>query len=119
MVLNAVLGHDVFKFWGGFTWQCCTYSMWEPFLCVGINMKLVVLYRDRFNWSTPLTRRMAASAYTAYIVHAFFVATATYLFTFFSLGRLPEILLMWPVAVIPCFLFSDVVRRLPLLRKIL
>ncbi len=119
MVLNAVLGNDVFVFWGGFNWQCCMYSMWEPFLCVGINLKLIVLFRDRFNFSTPLSRRLAASSYTAYIFHAFFVVTATYLFTFFSLGRLPEILLMWPVAVIPCFLFADGFRRIPLLNRVL
>ncbi len=119
MFLNAALGNDYFAFWGGFNWQCYIYAAWEPFLCVGINMKLIVLFRDRFDFSTPFTRRMARSSYTAYILHAFFVVMATYLFTFFSWGRLPEILLMWPVAVISCFLFADVVRRIPVLNRVL
>ena len=62
---------------------------------------------------------MAASSYTAYIFHAFFIVFATYLFTFFSLGRLPEILLMWPVAITACFTFADIVRRAPLLNRVL
>lgn len=119
MVLNLALGHDEVKFWGGFNWQSYVYAAWEPFLCVGINMKLIVLYRDRFNFSNAFTKRMAASSYTAYIFHAFFIVFATYLFTFFSLGRLPEILLMWPVAIGSCFLFAEVVRRFPLLNKVL
>jgi peptidoglycan/LPS O-acetylase OafA/YrhL len=119
MALNSALGNDDYKFWGGFNWQTYAYAAWEPFLCVGINMKLIVLFRDRFNVSTALTKRMAASSYTAYIFHAFFIAFATYLFTSFSLGRLPEILLMWPVAITACFLFADVVRRAPLLNKVL
>lgn len=119
MILNAALGYDAYKFWGGFNWQCYAYAAWEPFLCVGINMKLIVLYRERFDFSTAFTRSMAKSSYTAYIFHAFFVVIATYLFTFFSLGRIPEIVLMWPVAVTSCFLFADMVRRLPLLRKVL
>jgi peptidoglycan/LPS O-acetylase OafA/YrhL len=119
MVVNAALGYDAYKFWGGFNWQNYSYSAWEPFLCVGINMKLIVLFRDRFDFSTAFTKSMAKSSYTAYIFHAFFVVIATYLFTFFSLGRIPEIILMWPVAVIPCFLFADMVRRLPLLKKVL
>ena len=119
LVINAILGYDEYDFLRGVTWQCYVYAAWEPILCVGINMKLIVLYRDRFNGSSALSRRAARSAYTAYIFHAFFIVIATYLFTFFSLGRIPEIVLMWPVAVIPCFLFADALRRLPLLRRIL
>lgn len=119
IIFNAWLGYDAYKFWSGFNWQCCTYAVWEAFLCVGINLKLVVWYRDRLNRSTPFTRRMARSAYTAYILHAFFICAWTYVFTFFSLGRIPEILLMWPVAVASCFLFSDAVRRIPLLKQVL
>lgn len=119
MVINAALGHNEYKFWGGFNWQCYGYAAWEPFLCVGINMKLIVLFRDRFNWTTPLTERLAKSSYTAYIIHAFVVVFATYLFTFFSLGRIPEILLMWPVAVVSCFLIADLIRRAPVINKIL
>ncbi len=119
MALNEMQGGDPYTFWGGLTWQCYAYAAWEPILFVGINMKLIVLFRDRFNASTPFTRRMAKSSYTAYILHAFFIAAPTYLFTFFSLGRIPEIILMWPVAVIPCFLFADAIRRLPLLKRIL
>ena len=119
LMVNAWLGHDPYEFWGGWTWQCYAYSAWEPFLCVGINMKLLVLFRDRFNFSTPFTKRMARSSFTAYILHAFFIVVPTYLFTYFSLGRIPEILLMWPVAVIPCFLFADLIRRAPLLNRVL
>ena len=115
----GLLGYDAYDFWGGWNLRSYLYAAWEPFLCVGINMKLVQLYRDRFNKSTPFTKRMAKSSFTAYISHAYFIVVPTYLFTFFSLGRIPEILLMWPVAVIPCFLAADGIRRLPLLRRIL
>jgi len=119
LLISEKLGYDAYDFWGGLNWRCYAYAAWEPFLCVGINMKLIVLYRDRFNWSTPLTKSMARSSFTAYIFHAFFVVFSTYAFTFFSLGRIPEILLMWPVAVIPCFVFADGVRRLPVLSRVL
>jgi hypothetical protein len=118
LIVNAWLGYDPYKFWSGFNWQCCSYAVWEAFLCVGINMKLIVVFRDRFSVSTPFSRRMTRSAYTAYILHAFFVCGWTYVFTFFSLGRIPEIVLMWPFAVGSCFLFADGVRRLPLVRRV-
>jgi glucans biosynthesis protein C len=119
LLVFQYLGYNAYDFWGGWNIQSYLYAAWEPFLCVGINMKLIQFYRDHFNWTTPLTRRLAKSSYTAYITHAYFIVVPTWLFTFFSLGRIPEVLLMWPVAVIPCFLCADGMRRLPLLRRIL
>jgi hypothetical protein len=119
LLVNNILGHDAYVFLGGFNWQCFTYAMWEPFLCVGVNMKLIVFYRDHLHGGNWLTKHLAKSAYTAYIFHAFFIVFATYAFTFFSLGRIPEIVLMWPVAVIPCFLFAGILRQVPLLRRVL
>ncbi len=119
LVLNTWMGYSAYQYWSGPTWQCYVYAAWEPWLCVGINMKLIVFYRERLNVENELGQRMARSAFTAYIIHTFIVSIFTYLFTFFSLGRVPEILLMWPFAVVSCFLVADRIRRIPLLRSIL
>lgn len=58
---------DVFA--GGSSWQAYTYASLEPFLCVGISVKLLLLFRNRFNIESRLSQRMARSAYTAYILH--------------------------------------------------
>jgi len=119
MLVNQLWGGNAYSFWERLSWQSLAYSMWEPFICVGVNIKLIVFFRERFNFSNSLTKTMARSSFTAYITHAFFIVFLTYAFTFFSLGRLPEILLMWPIAVTACFLTATVISRAPLLRRVL
>ena len=110
-------GTEVFE--GGLTWQAYVYATLEPVLCVGISMKLLLMFKERGDAENRLTRRMARSAYTAYIIHPFFVVSATFLLAGVSLDPLVKFLILSPLAVISCFLVSDAVRRAPLLRRIL
>ncbi len=119
MVLGGALkgGTDVFM--GGVSWQACAYAAWEPVLCVGISMKLLVLFRTRCNGENGVTRRMARSAYTAYILHPFFVVCGTYLVTHLPVDPLVRFVALCPLAVGTCFAVSNAVRQAPLLKRIL
>lgn len=119
LILNALQGNESYSFMGGFKWQNFVYAMWEPFLCIGINMKLIVLYREQFNFTNAFTKIMAKSSFTAYIFHFYFVVFGTMVFTRFSLGAIPEILLMCLPVVVACFLFATFIRSMPLLKRIL
>jgi hypothetical protein len=104
---------------GGLNLAALGYAMWEPWLCVAISISLLVRFRDRFATQGALARRMARSAYTAYIIHPFFVVCGTVL-----VARLPvDPLLRFPVlcafAVTATFAVSDVIRRAPGLARIL
>jgi len=119
MILNELQGNGPYEFMGGFKWQGLIYAMWEPFLCVGINMKLVVLYRERFNATNAFTRAMARSSYAAYVIHVYFVVFGAMLFTRFSLGAIPEILLLWLPVIAACFLCATLIRSMPVLNRVL
>ncbi len=104
---------------GGWNLPALAYAMWEPWLCVAISLWLLVLFRERFATQGGLARRMARSAYTAYIIHPFPVVCGTAL-----VARIPvDPLLRFPVlcvlAVSSTFALSDVIRRVPRLARIL
>ena len=119
LILNELQGNGPYAFMGGFKWQGFVYAMWEPLLCVGINMKLIVLFRDRFNAANALTRSMARSSFAAYIIHVYFVVFGVMLFTHFSLGAIPEILLLCLPVIAACFLCATLIRSMPVLNRIL
>jgi len=119
MVLGGALKGGTQIFMGGASWQAYAYAAWEPVLCVGISMKLLVLFRARCNRENGATRRMARSAYTAYILHPFFVVCGTYLVTHLPVDPLVRFVALCPLAVGTCFLVSNAVRQAPLLRRIL
>lgn len=119
MALGGALDGNTEVFMGGVNWQAYVYAAWEPFLCVGISMKLLSIFRKRLNSENVVTKTMSRSAYTAYIIHPFFVVCATYLFVGFPLDPLIKFLILCPITIISCFLVSNVIRKAPLLRRVL
>lgn len=119
MALGGALGGNTEAFQGGANWQAYAYAAWEPFLCVGICMKLLVMFRNRFNSENLITRSMARSAYTVYIIHPFFVVSLTFLFVGLPLDPLVKFLALCPLAIVSCFFVSNIVRQIPLLRRVL
>ena len=119
MVLGGALHNGTGVFEGGVSWQAYMYAALEPVLCIGISMKLLAVFKDRNNKENWLSKRMAKSAYTAYITHPYFVVCSTLLLANISLDPLIKFLALCPLAVLTCFLVSDVIRRAPLLRRIL
>jgi hypothetical protein len=57
------------RFMGGWHWQAAAAAASEGVLSVCASLWAVDLFRRRWNALTPLTRRMAPSAYGAFIVH--------------------------------------------------
>jgi glucan biosynthesis protein C len=93
-VLGGALEGNTDPFLGGVHWQSLALSVWEQFVCMGMVIGLLVLFRERLNHQGVLAKAMAASAYAVYIIHA-------------------------PVALALCFLLANFIRKLPLARDIL
>jgi len=115
---GASRGHgDDFR--GGLTLQSLAYSVWEPFVCVGVSMGLITLFRHRINFSSPFSRMLSGAAYTVYIIHPFFVIPATYLVRNSDLAHVLLLALISPPVVAACFLISHFLRKLPPLNRVL
>jgi len=118
-VAGGVMEGKVDLFKGGVQWQAVVTAFWEAFLCLGMVVGLLVLFRKRFNQQGTLAKAMSASAYTVYIIHQ---PVLIFLGLVLSGIRLPHLLkfaLVAPVAVALCFLLSNYIRKLPLARSIL
>jgi glucan biosynthesis protein C len=115
---GATAGGGTDPFIGGLHWEAALYAAWEPVVCVGVSGKLLMLFRDRFRRETPLLARASRSAYTVYIIHPFFVVTGTWLLATSPPDTLLKFALLCPAAVLSCFAAADLVRRAPLVRKV-
>ncbi len=119
MALGGALDGGTKIFEGGASWQAFVYATCEPVLCIGISMKLLMVFRNRCTMENRLTRAMAKSAYTAYIIHPFFVVCGTYLFVGLPLDPLLKFVIISPLVVASCFFISNILRQTPLLRRVL
>lgn len=109
VILGGALDGDPAMFSGGPHWQSLAISLWEATVGTGLILGLLVLFRSRYDRQGPLLEKMAANAYTVYIIHApvlvglsclvrdlhiypllkFALVTATCIPLCFALSRLP------------------------------
>jgi glucans biosynthesis protein C len=104
---------------GGFNWLALSYALWESFVVVGVSMSLLVLFRERWNHQGRVAKEFAADVYTVYLIHPVVLVGFAYAFSVVALYPL----LKWSIAVlitVPlCFLISSVIRRIPLVNRVL
>jgi surface polysaccharide O-acyltransferase-like enzyme len=108
---------DVFK--GGIHWQAAVTALWEAFLCMGMVIGLLILFRRRLDRQGPLARAMSASCFAVYIIHQPVLILLGFVLKGVPLPHLLKFVLVAPVAVALCFAIAHYVRKLPLVRNIL
>jgi fucose 4-O-acetylase-like acetyltransferase len=117
--LGGAIKGNIAPFVGGLHWQCFGYALWEQLTGVALIIALPALFRKRLNRQGKLTRAMAGSAYTAYIIHAPVVVLLAIAIRNISIYPLLKFALAVLIAVPLCFALANVVRQLPLARRIL
>ena len=104
---------------GDFELDAFLYAIFQVLVCVGLCFFFLRLFRARWNHSRPLSRNLTRAAYTAYIIHPFFVVAGTALVAPLPGGPLLHFAMLVPLAVTTTFAASHVLRQLPGLRAIL
>ena len=104
---------------GGFHWLSLAYTLWESFVIVGVCIGLLVLFRTHWNHQGSLAKGLAASVYTVYLIHPLVLVGFSYAFHVVTLYPL----LKWGIAVLItlplCFLASGLIRKIPLVNRVL
>jgi hypothetical protein len=118
LAAGGALEGDFEPFLGGPTWQSWIFCTWEAVLCVGISLWLLRSFQERFDRDGPLRARATRSAYTAYIIHPFFVVVGTWLLAGLPIPVLARFGLLSAAAVVVTFAISDLVRRIPGVRRV-
>jgi glucan biosynthesis protein C len=116
---GGALEGDTSNFLGGLTWQSFAFSTWEQVVGVGMMLGLLVLFRERLNRQSDLTKEMADNAFAVYFIHAPVLVYLGLALRGIRIYPLLKFVLVAPVAVVLCFLIAYVLRRTPLVRNII
>lgn len=100
-------------FMGGWHWQALLYAMWEAFMCLGMCIGLIYLFRRRWNRQGALARGLARHAYTAYLIHEPVITLLAVAAAGIALHPLLKFGLASLIFVPICFALSILVRRIP------
>jgi len=111
-------GHPYFSA-GGFNVQSLFYDFWEVFLCSGLCIGLLVLFREHFNSQGALARNLAGSTYAVYLFHVPVVVFLQYAIRHADMAAIIKFAIVTLTAIPITFLISSYIRRLPLARRVL
>jgi len=119
VVAGGGLNGDITPFAGGLHWQCFAYAVWEQATGVAIIVALLVLFRKHLNRQGKLSQAASAGAYTAYIIHGPVIILVALAIRSVTLYPLLKFALAVLISVPLCFALANIIRKLPLAKRIL
>ena len=115
---GGVIADDT-PFLGGWHWQALAYALWESFLCLGMCIGLLYLFRRYANRQGGLARFLSRNAYTAYLIHEPVITFMALAAAGVALYPLLKFGLAALVAVPLCFGLSSLICKLPYADRVL
>jgi glucan biosynthesis protein C len=104
---------------GKFRWQPFVFSVWEVFVCVGLCVGLVILFRERAATQKELGKILAADTYSVYLVHLPVVVSLQRALIDVNIHPLSKFALVVLMGVPLSFLAGHYMRKLPCAKRIL
>lgn len=119
LACQIFFGGDYALYNGGLTWQSALYSLWESFTAIAMDAGLIVLFRERYNNQSRLTKELSCGAFAVYAFHTPVIVAITLLFAPAQWPPFFKFAAMSAICVPACFAAASVVRRIPLLKKVM
>ncbi|WP_338450088.1 acyltransferase [Niallia oryzisoli] len=107
------------NFSGGMNTQALFYALWEPFLCFGVSIGLIVYFQKRWNFTNDFINRLRESASTVYLIHPPVIVGWTMAFRTLGLPPFIKFVLVATLSVATCFIIAFFILRVPHMKKIL
>ncbi|HYE48926.1 MAG TPA: acyltransferase family protein [Azospirillaceae bacterium] len=115
----ALAGDAPIRFETGFSGPAVLYAFWEPFVAWGLIALLLWGLRERANRPAPLWDALAAQAYGAFILHAPVIVALSVLIAGWAAPPAVKFLLVTTLGSALAFGLTWILRRLPLVRRVI
>ncbi|MFX1263285.1 MAG: acyltransferase [Promethearchaeota archaeon] len=108
---------DLAVFTGGLNLHAFLFAMVDSVICMGVIFVLIKVFYAKFNKQGSLLRNLSNSAYHMYLVHPFILVTLSIGIASLDLGPLAKIAIVFPLAVLLCYLVSHYITGKVHLKK--
>ena len=106
-------------FKGGWYWQALAYACWESYLCLGMCIGLIYLFRRYGDRQGGLARFLSPNAYAAYVIHGPVITAVALAMRDVALYPLLKFALAVLVALPLSFGLSSLIRKIPYTDRVL
>ncbi|WP_251519911.1 acyltransferase family protein [Robertmurraya korlensis] len=96
------------------------YSFYETFLCTGLCLGLIYLFKIMVNQTASFTKTLSANSYAVYIIHVPVLVTLQYWIDRYDISMISQFLFVSLFGMILSFAISHFfLRKLPFIKQIL
>ena len=107
------------NFMGGIKWQSLGYAVWEQLTGISLIIGLLGLGKKYLNRQGTLAKNLSDSAYGVFVFHAPIIVGISALFVPWGIFPPLKFIILAPVALLACFLFAGLLKRIPGVNKVL
>ncbi|RDE16237.1 MAG: hypothetical protein C4K47_01930 [Candidatus Thorarchaeota archaeon] len=109
---------DLSVFSGGASFHAFLFAVADTIICMGMIFVVIKVFYARLNRQGPILRNLSASAYHMYLVHPPVLVALSLAFSLLTLNPILKIGLVFPLALLICYLVSHyILRRIHLNRQ--
>jgi glucans biosynthesis protein C len=119
MLIFAVVSGTVSLFFGGFNLETAFFAFWEQSFAVAVSIGLIVWFREKLNFQGQFAKALSDNSYAAYILQAPILAGLALALATIEMPLVFKFLAVAPVGVALCFLVAYLVRKIPLVNRVL
>ena len=100
-------------------WQSAVYAFWDSIFAVGMVLGLITLFRRFLNGQGRFARFLSQHSYAVYVIHIPIIVFLAFALRGIDLGPLPKFGIAAVIMVPTCFAIAYLIRKIPLLSRIL
>jgi len=106
-------------FMGGWTWQTAVLSAWEQLTGFSIMIGLVGVFKLKFNTQGKFGKHLSGAAYAVFITHSVVIVALSGVLKDWEIYPVLKFLLLAPVALFLCFGIGLLLKKMPLINKVI
>lgn len=104
---------------GGMNINALFYALWEPIICVGFSLFLLLFFKKHANQRNTLILNISGNSYAAYIIHPVIVVFSTFGSELLSVSPFIRLCIVLIISIIGSFGISHLIRTLPGIKRII
>ncbi|MFC4411258.1 acyltransferase family protein [Chungangia koreensis] len=104
---------------GGWNSQAIIYAFWEPFVCIGLSILLIELFKKKYNDMPNFIKWLSDNAFTVYILHPPVIVSWSILFHTLDIPAISKFVIVSLLSLVTTFAFAHVLRLIPYTRRVL
>lgn len=119
LIGTGALEIDLGVYFEGFSFRSAGMCLWLGLACVSFGLSLTLWLREKVKPGSKFASFAGTNSFAVFLIHSPILVAVSVLISRYNWYPILKFLIASVVSVILCFIVADVLRRLPLLKKIL